>query len=236
MQAGKVLFSQVHIRRRFARCFLSILMGARNGKYDFFVQPFLVREGKTCYTDTINRKEATYMSILPYRKQVLVLGRGGFGKQLGEMLEEAGLGTPLYLDDNAPDCAGGLRDFVDPDLRRRCPAAFVAVGDNALRRDLIQKLRAVGYQLPVFIHPAAEVCASAKLGAGTVVLPFAFVGANVHTGPGCLLNAGTILDHDAQLGAAVHLAPGAIVKAGAQVEDLTKVDSGEIVRSPWEKH
>ena len=69
-----------------------------------------------------------------------------------------------------------------------------------------------------------------------MVLPFAFVGADVHTGPGCLLNAGTILDHDAQLGAAVHLAPGAIVKAGAQVEDLTKVDSGEIVRSPWEKH
>ena len=236
MQAGKVLFSQVHMRRRIAWCFLSILMGVQEGKYDFFVQCFLVAGAKTCYTDTINRKGATYMSILPYRKQVLVLGRGGFGRQLGEMLEDAGWGAPIYLDDHVPDCAGGLRDFVDPDLRHRCPAAFVAVGDNALRRELIQKLRAVGYQLPVFIHPAAEVCESAQLGAGTVVLPFAFVGANVRTGPGCLLNAGTILDHDAILGAAVHLAPGAIVKAGARVEDLTKVDSGEIIRSPWEKN
>lgn len=224
------------MRRRFAWCFLSILMGVQSGKYDFFVQPFLESACKSCYTGTINRKGVTYMSILPYRKQVLVLGRGGFGRQLGEMLEEAGWGAPVYLDDNAPDCAGGLRDFVDPDLRRRCPTAFVAVGDNALRRELVQKLRAVGYQLPVFIHPAAEVCSSAKLGAGTVVLPFAFVGANVRTGPGCLLNAGTILDHDAELGAAVHLAPGAIVKAGARVDDLTKVDSGEIVRSPWEKN
>lgn len=175
------------------------------------------------------------MSILSYRKQVLVLGRGGFGKQLGEMLADTGWGTPVYLDDNAPDCAGTMRDFVDPELQRRCQAAFVAVGDNQLRRDLLQKLRAAGYQLPVFIHPAAEVCSSAHLGAGTVVLPFAFVGANVSTGAGCLLNAGTIVDHDAQLGAAVHVAPGGIVKAGAEVPDFTKVDSGEIVRSPWEK-
>lgn len=168
------------------------------------------------------------------QKQVLVLGRGGFGTQLGEMLRDTGWGEPVYLDDKAPGCAGMLRDYIDPVLRRRCKAAFVAVGDNALRRDFLQKLRAVGYELPVFVHPAAEVCSSASLGAGTVVLPFAFVGANVRTGPGCLLNAGTILDHDAALGTAVHLAPGAIVKAGAEVADLTKVDSGQIIRSPWE--
>lgn len=175
------------------------------------------------------------MSILSYRKRVLVLGRGGFGKELGEMLADTGWGTPVYLDDNAPDCAGTLRDFVDPELRRTCPAAFVAVGDNTLRRELLQKLRAAGYQLPVFIHPAAEVCESAHLGAGTVVLPFAFVGANVRTGAGCLINAGAIVDHDVHLGAAVHVAPGAIVKAGAEVLDFAKIDSGEIVRSPWDK-
>ncbi len=174
------------------------------------------------------------MALLQTNRKILVLGRGGFGTQLGEMLRDTGWGEPVYLDDKAPGCAGMLRDYIDPVLRRRCKAAFVAVGDNALRRDLLQKLRAVGYELPVFIHPAAEVCSSASLGAGTVVLPFAFVGANVRTGPGCLLNAGTILDHDARLGTAVHLAPGAIVKAGADVADLTKVDSGQIVRSPWE--
>lgn len=175
------------------------------------------------------------MSILSYRKQVLVLGRGGFGKQLGEMLADTGWGSPVYLDDNAPDCAGTLRDFVDPELQHHCPNAFVAIGDNNLRRDLLQKLRAAGYQLPVFIHPAAEVCESAHLGVGTVAMPFAFVGANAVTGAGCLLNVGSIVDHDARLGTAVHVAPGGIVKAGAEVPDFAKVDSGEIVRSPWEK-
>ena len=32
------------------------------------------------------------------------------------------------------------------------------------------------------------------------------------------------------LGRGVHVAPGGIVKAGAEVEALTKVDSGEIIK------
>ena len=51
---------------------------------------------------------------------------------------------------------------------------------------------------------------------------------------GCIVNAGAIVDHNAHLGRGVHVAPGGIVKASAEVTDFGKVDSGEIVRSPWE--
>ena len=105
----------------------------------------------------------------------LVLGKGGFGTQLGEMLAEAGgYSRILYLDDQAPDAAGKLADYLDPAIRERCTAAFVGLGNNELRLQWLQKLVAAGYQTPVFEHPAAEVCSSAALGAGTVVLPFAF--------------------------------------------------------------
>ena len=120
----------------------------------------------------------------------LVLGKGGFGTQLGEMLEEAsGYSRILYLDDQAPDAAGKLADYLDPAIRERCTAAFVGLGNNELRLQWLQKLVAAGYQTPVFEHPAAEVCSSAALGAGTVVLPFAFVGAGTKVGAGCIINA-----------------------------------------------
>ena len=155
----------------------------------------------------------------------LVLGKGGFGTQLGEMLAEAGgYSRILYLDDQAPDAAGKLADYLDPTIRERCTAAFVGLGNNELRLQWLQKLVAAGYQTPVFEHPAAEVCSSAALGAGTVVLPFAFV-----------INAGAIVDHNAVLEDGVHAAPRATIKAGATVERCMKVDSGEIIRSPWEK-
>ena len=111
----------------------------------------------------------------------------------------------------------------------------MGLGNNELRLQWLQKLVAAGYQTPVFEHPAAEVCSSAALGAGTVVLPFAFVGAGTKVGAGCIINAGAIVDHNAVLEDGVHAAPRATIKAGATVERCMKVDSDEIIRSPWEK-
>ena len=131
-------------------------------------------------------------------KRPLILGRGGFGTQLNDWLMDEGWGSADFLDDNAPDAVGGLRDYVDPAILKRGRPAFVALGDNKLRVELLQKLAAAGYSTPVFISDAASV------------------------------------NHNAHLGRGVHVAPGGIVKASAEVADFGKVDSGEIVRSPWE--
>ena len=55
------------------------------------------------------------------------------------------------------------------------------------------------------------------------------------SGGRCIINAGAIVDHNAVLEDGVHAAPRATIKAGATVERCMKVDSGEIIRSPWEK-
>ena len=169
-------------------------------------------------------------------RQVLILGKGGFGTQLAELLLQSGrYDGAVFLDDNAPGCAGRLADLDRTDLLAACPDAFAAVGSNPFRLELLRRLSGAGYRLPVFVHPAAVVAPSAALGPGTVVLPFCFVGAAVRTGQGCILNAGAIIDHNAVLGDGVHAAPGAIVKAGAAVEACTKVESGQIIRSPWDR-
>ena len=61
------------------------------------------------------------------------------------------------------------------------------------------------------------------------------MGAGTKVGAGCIINAGAIVDHNAVLEDGVHAAPRATIKAGATVERCMKVDSGEIIRSPWEK-
>lgn len=166
---------------------------------------------------------------------VLVLGKGGFGAQLAEWLLGAGTcAEVLFLDDAAPGAAGPLRGYTDPALQSRCTAAFVGLGNNALRVELLRGLAAAGYRTPVFVHPAAVVSPSADLGPGCIVGPLAFVGSGAKAGTGCIVNAGAIVDHDASLGNGVHIAPGAIVKAGAAVEDFAKIESGEVVFPPQE--
>ena len=167
-------------------------------------------------------------------KRPLILGRGGFDTQLNDWLMDEGWGSADFLDDNAPDAVGGLRDYVDPAILKRGRPAFVALGDNKLRVELLQKLAAAGYSTPVFISDAASVSPSAVLEPGCIILPQAYIGADAHLGVGCIVNAGAIVDHNAHLGRGVHVAPGGIVKASAEVAEFGKVDSGEIVRSPWE--
>ena len=167
-------------------------------------------------------------------KRPLILRPGRFGTQLNDWLMDEGWGSADFLDDNAPDAVGGLRDYVDPAILKRGRPAFVALGDNKLRVELLQKLAAAGYSTPVFISDAASVSPSAVLEPGCIILPQAYVGADAHLGVGCIVNAGAIVDHNAHLGRGVHVAPGGIVKASAEVADFGKVDSGEIVRSPWE--
>lgn len=174
------------------------------------------------------------LSIRSMRSRPLILGRGGFGLQLADWLAEEGWGEAEFLDDNAPGCAGGLRDYADPALLRAHRPAFVALGDNRLRVDLLQRLTAAGYATPVFISSMAAVSPSAVLEPGCMVLPQAYVGAGAHLAAGCIINAGAIVDHNAVLGRGAHIAPGGIVKAGAAVDEFGKVDSGEIMRSPWE--
>ena len=81
-------------------------------------------------------------------KRPLILGRGGFGTQLNDWLMDEGWGSADFLDDNAPDAVGGLRDYVDPAILKRGRPAFVALGDNKLRVELLQKLAAAGYSSP----------------------------------------------------------------------------------------
>lgn len=171
-----------------------------------------------------------------FSRRPLILGRGGFGRQLADWLEADGWGSAEFLDDTAPGCVGSLRDYADPALLKPGRPAFVALGDNELRVALLQKVAAAGYATPVYISADASVSPSAVLEPGCVVLPQAYVGAGAHLAAGCIINGGAIVDHDAVLGRGVHVAPGGIVKAGAQVADFTKVDSGEIIRSPWESN
>lgn len=85
-------------------------------------------------------------SVRGSHRRPLILGKGGFGRQLADWLEEDGWGSADFLDDNAPGCAGALRDYADPALLKPGRPAFVALGDNELRVALLQKLAAAGYE------------------------------------------------------------------------------------------
>ena len=161
-------------------------------------------------------------------KSILILGAGGHGKVVKEIAEALGYTNVAFLDDNSAEAIGRIADskaFVN-----QFQEAFVGIGNNKFRGELLTRLEQEGFAIPVLIHPTAYVSKSAVISNGTVVEPMAIVNANSKIGIGCIISVGSIVDHDAILEDCVHVNAGAICKAGSVVTKETRVDAGEIVQ------
>lgn len=160
---------------------------------------------------------------------LLIIGAGGHGQVVKEVAEAIGTYEKIdFADDNSPVAVGKIADMQK--LRQTYDAAFVGIGNNHLRRELLVKLQEYGYGIPVLIHPTAYVSKSAKIAKGTVVEPKAIVNASSQVGEGCIVSVGAIVDHDVILEPCVHVNAGAICKAGSKVEAETKLEAGQVVK------
>lgn len=74
----------------------------------------------------------------------------------------------------------------------------IAIGNNAMRKNLYRKAMELGYQLPNLIHPSA-VLMNGQIGKGCVIFPNVTVEADVKIGDGCILSSNCVVNHDTSL-------------------------------------
>ncbi|WP_455264315.1 PglD-related sugar-binding protein [Phascolarctobacterium sp.] len=161
-------------------------------------------------------------------KSLLIIGAGGHGKVVKEVAEAVGYDKIAFLDDNSAEAVGKIADSKQ--FVQEYQAAFVGIGNNKFRNELLQRLEQEGYEIPVLLHPTAYISKTAVIGKGTVVEPKAIVNANSKVGTGCIISVGAIVDHDVVLEDCVHVNAGAICKAGSRACTFRKIDSGEILQ------
>lgn len=109
--------------------------------------------------------------------------------------------------------------------------AVMGVGgvDNAPRRELYERVSAMGFGFPALIHPAAPVAGSVLIGAASVVLAAASVGPLCRIGENVIVNQGCIICHHTQVEDDAHVAPGAVLAGGCRVGRGATVGMGATV-------
>ena len=170
--------------------------------------------------------------------KLLILGAGGHGKVVAECALSLGLYTAIaFLDDDETAIGESILDscpiigtFSDAvSFAHEYAEAFVALGNNRKRVDLINSLKNIGYRIPSLIHPAAYVSKFAHIDSGTVIMAGAVVNVDAHIGVGGIINTGASVDHDCVLGMGVHLSPGARLGGTVTVGNYTWVCMGASV-------
>jgi UDP-perosamine 4-acetyltransferase len=175
--------------------------------------------------------------------RLLVLGGGGHGKVVADVLRAAGH-VLVGFADRRPELVGTV---VEPgggiviatadellaaiasgrELPGGADAVALGIGDNALR---MQALDAVGAAAaPAIVHPSAVLSPSASLGAGTAVMPRVVVNAAARVGRGVILNSGAVVEHDCVVGDGAHVSPNATLTGNVRVGARSWVGAGAVV-------
>jgi sugar O-acyltransferase (sialic acid O-acetyltransferase NeuD family) len=170
-------------------------------------------------------------SVEPTTVSGIVVGASGFGRELLQYILDArpampGLTVRGFLDDD-PRALGSIAEVMEFGLVgdthgydiREHDRFVVSVGDPGLRRVLVERLARRGARFISIVHPTAYVAATARVGEGSIVGPFASVGSYAQLADHVLLNLYSAVGHDARIGGYCVLSPHAIVNGGSTLGD-----------------
>ena len=171
------------------------------------------------------------------RPRILLLGAGGHGKAIADLLLADGRYEVAGFVDAAPKASQvlGLPVLGDESLLAALAGqgialAHAAVGNNAQRLAAAARLRAAGFALPSLSHPAALIGHGARVGQGAAILARAVIGPEAEIGALALINTGAIVEHDCVVEEAAHIGPGAVLAGGVRVGAGALIGAGAVVR------
>ena len=106
--------------------------------------------------------------------------------------------------------------------------ALITVGQiesNKIRVKIYNKLKQIGFNLPVIISPLAYVSKHSFIDEGTVVMHYALVNANTKIGKNCIINTKALIEHDCIVEDNCHISTASIINGGVIVKENSFVGS-----------
>ena len=79
----------------------------------------------------------------------------------------------------------------------QCNNVFIAVGNNAFRKQLYLQAKEIGYNVITLISKQATVSKYASIKEGSVIFPHAVIEPNTSIGHNCIICANATINHDA---------------------------------------
>ena len=148
-------------------------------------------------------------------RSLLIVGAGGHGRVVADAAQQTGQWKKIaFIDDLYPEfCRSASWPVIGvvadlDNLAGTWSEVVVAIGNNAIRLEVLQNARRYGFKIASVIHPSAQVARDVRIGEGTVVFANVVINIGSVLGDGCIVNTAATVDHDNCLGDGVHISPG----------------------------
>ena len=104
-----------------------------------------------------------------------------------------------------------------------------SIGNPKLRIELFEKLKDIGYTLPIIISKYSIIAKGVFVDEGTVIMPGSIINTGVKIGKNCIINTGSIIDHECEIKNNVHIAPGVTLSGNVKVGNSSHIGTGSSI-------
>ena len=168
-----------------------------------------------------------------------ILGAGQFGRLVLELARRTQKFECVGFLDPAPELQNLLVDGVPvlggddalTSLQGKVEAIFLAIANGQRRAAMLDKARALGFQVPTLIDPSVILASSVELGEGVLISMGATILNACRIGDGVIVGTSVTILHDVGVGDFCTLGGGAIIGAGSQIEDHAFLGVGAVIAS-----
>ena len=145
-------------------------------------------------------------------QQVIVIGAGGHGRVVADVITCAGDTVLGFLDDNGdlPERIIGFPCLGKTDRFSDYPGAsfIIAIGDSEIRERFAARMS--GCRWYTAIHPSAVISRrEVEIGEGSAVMANAVIGPCAKVGRHCIINTAAVVEHNNTVGDFSHVSVGA---------------------------
>ena len=172
------------------------------------------------------------LRLLGMSEKVIIIGAGGLGKVIADIVMKSGDTVLGFLDDSVslPQDILGIPILGKVEEYTKYPnAAFIkGIGSSAVREKISHILEGVRFYTA--IHPTAVISElGTQIGEGSVVMANAVVNPSAHIGKHCIINTTAVAEHDNCIGNFSHISVGAKLGGNVKLGAHTWVGIGSTV-------
>lgn len=163
------------------------------------------------------------------KEKIILIGGGGHCHSVIDVIEQTNKYEIIGIIDTKENIGKKVLDYkviaCDDDLEtifETCKNAIITVGQiesNKTRVKIYNKLKQIGFNLPVIISPIAYVSKHSVIDEGTVIMHHVLINANVKIGKNCIINTKVLIEHDCIVEDNCHISTASVINGGVIVKE-----------------
>lgn len=104
-----------------------------------------------------------------------------------------------------------------------------SIGQPTKRVEIFNKLKKIGFKLPVIMDKSAIISDNVSIGEGCFIGKGVIINVDAEIGSCCILNTGAQIDHDCKIGDFVHIAPGTVLSGGVKIKEESHIGTNSTI-------